>query len=226
MRHVSLLDYIKRLNPKFQLLLSVGLAGVVFLWMPATLHGEIRLLVAWDLGILCFLILVGSTIISATPESTLIHTRLREPNTSAILALVVLTACTSVFAIGFMLTDSKTTTQPTLTIQIWLSLIAIVCSWLLTHTMFALHYARVYYNEANVLNPTEYVGGLEFPTEEPPDYLDFMYFAFTISMTSQTSDISITSRSLRRMVLLHEMVSFFFYSVIVAAAVNTVANIV
>lgn len=93
--------------------------------------------------------------------------------------------------------------------------------------MFAMHYARTYYNEVDLLNPAQYVGGLEFPIDAP-DYLDFMYFAFTItiSMTSQTSDMSITSRPLRRLVLLHEMASFFLYSVIVATTVNTVANLV
>ena len=118
------------------------------------------------------------------------------------------------------------TPQPIRSIQIWLSLLAILCSWLLTHTMFALHYARIYYNEVDMKNLEIYAGGLEFPTDESPDYLDFMYFSFTISMTSQTSDVSITSRQIRRIVLAHEMGSFFFYSVIVATTVNTLANLI
>ncbi len=217
---------IKRFNPETRVLLSIAFAALVYFGLPKSLGGEIHLLAGWDLGVLCFLILVGSIILNSNSEQTLHRARLREPNSLSILALVVITACISVFVIGFMLGDIKTTPQPIRSIQVWLSLLAIISSWLLTHTMFALHYARIYYNEVQGRTLEEYAGGLEFPCDESPDYLDFMYFAFTISMTSQTSDVSITSRELRRLVLGHEMISFFFYSVIVATTVNTVANII
>lgn len=217
---------IKRLNPETRLLLSIGLAVLVFFGLPKSLGIEVHILAGWDLGVLCFLLLVGLTILDSNSEQTLHRARLREPSSLSILALTVITACTSIFVIGFMLRDIKTTPQPIRAIQIWLSLLAVVSSWLLTHTMFALHYARIYYNEVPGKALEEYAGGLEFPSDEQPDYFDFLYFAFTISMTSQTSDVSITSRELRRLVLGHEIVSFFFYSVIVATTVNTVANLI
>jgi len=217
---------LKRLNPEAHLALAIALGILTTLILPRTLKNEIPLLAGWDIGVLSYLGLIGFTILDATPEQTMRHARLREPNSAAVLALVVFTACSSIFIIGFMLSDIKTTPQPILMIQICLSLFAILCSWLLTHTMFALHYARAYYNEVDEINPEAYAGGLEFPSEEPPDYFDFLYFAFTISMTSQTSDVSITSRSLRRLVLGHELVSFFFYSVIIATTVNTVASLI
>lgn len=217
---------IKRLNPETRILLSGSLAGLVYFLLPKSLGTEIHILASWDVGVFCFLLIVGLIISDCNPEQTLYRSRLREPSSLSILVLVVMTACMSVFVIGFMLGDIKTTAQPIRTTQIWLSLAAIICSWLLTHAMFALHYARVYYNEVPGGTSEEYAGGLEFPTSEAPDYLDFMYFAFTISMTSQTSDVSITSRQLRRLVLGHELVSFFFYSVIVATTVNTVANLI
>jgi uncharacterized membrane protein len=92
--------------------------------------------------------------------------------------------------------------------------------------MFALHYAHVYYKACDPRDSAKHMGGLQFPNEERPDYLDFMYFAFTISMASQTSDVVVTARPLRRLVLLHAIVSFFFYSVILATTVNTVASLV
>jgi len=214
------------MKPETRLILSIGLAVLTYLLLPKFLGIEVHILAGWDLGVLCFLALVGFTVLNCNPEQTLYHARMREPSSLSILALVVITACTSIFVIGFMLGDIKTTPQPIRSIQIWLSLLAIISSWLLTHTMFALHYARIYYNEVDTENLEKYVGGLEFPTDESPDYFDFMYFSFTISMTSQTSDVSITSRQIRRIVLGHEMVSFFFYSVIVATTVNTVANLI
>ena len=217
---------VRQLKPEVRLALSAALAGIVFLIVPASLRQEIRLLAGWDFGVISFLVLVGLVVAGATPEQTMHRSRLREPNPFAILMLVVLTSCLSIFIIGFMLEDIKATPQPIRKIQIWLSLIAVICSWLLTHTMFALHYVRTYYNEVDPLNLDRYAGGLEFPTDEPPDYLDFMYFAFTIAFTSQTSDVSITNRPFRRLVLLHEMISFFFYSVIIATTVNTVASLI
>jgi uncharacterized membrane protein len=223
---MTLTRFLRRLNPEVRLALSIGLGVLITLMLSPSLQAEIPLLAGWDIGILSYLGLISLSILSATPEQTLNLARVREPNSATILAVVVIIACSSIFIIGFMLIDIKTTPQPQLLIQIWLSLIAILCSWLLTHTMFALHYARVFYNEADELNLEKYVGGLEFPTDEPPDYFDFLYFAFTISMTSQTSDISITSRTLRRLVLAQEFVSFFFYSIIIATIVNTVASLV
>lgn len=226
MRHLIPYQRLRKLSPEARLILSTALGCIVFLLMPHSLGQEVRWLASWDFGVVSFLVLVGLVVMGATPEQTLRRSRLREPNPFAILILVVLIACLSIFVIGFMLEDIKVTPQPIRTLQIWLSLIAVICSWLLTHTMFALHYSRTYYNEIDDFNLEQYAGGLEFPTDEPPDYLDFMYFAFTIGFTSQTSDVSITTRPLRRLVLLHEMVSFFFYSVIIATTVNTVANLI
>lgn len=226
MKQVALYNWLKKLSPEVRLIISIALGGVIFFAVPAKLGQEVKLLASWDFGIISFLILVGLTIFDATPSQTLRVSRLREPNSFAILVFVVFTSCISIIVIGFMLVDIKLTPKPISTIQIWLSLAAVICSWLLTHTMFALHYARTYYNEVDDSDLNKYAGGLEFPTDEPPDFLDFMYFAFTIGFTSQTSDVSITTRLLRRLVLFHEIVSFFFYSVIIATTVNTVASLI
>jgi len=224
--NIAVLLLCKSLRPKGRLMLAIGIGGFVALCLPAAVDWEIRALGGWDAGILSFLAQIGSMMIGASPEQTISYARLRSVNSASILSLVVLTACISIFVIGVMLTDSKDTPQPFRSIQIWLSLVAIICSWLLTHTMFALHYAHVYYKSCDPLNPDQSMEGLQFPKEASPDYLDFMYFAFTISMASQTSDVAVTSRPLRRLVLLHAIVSFFFYSVILATTVNTVAGLV
>ncbi|BAZ70965.1 hypothetical protein NIES4106_57620 (plasmid) [Fischerella sp. NIES-4106] len=226
MPFTHLLNGLHRLAPEVRLMLSAAFAGAISWLLPASLGGEVRVLVAWIVGVFCFLTLMGVVILRSTSTETLRQARRREPNALGVLVLVIFTTCSSIFIIGLMLTDSKTTPQPLLAIQIWLSLAAVLCSWLLTHLMFGLQYARMYYNEVEDANIEAYAGGLAFPSDEPPDYLDFMYFAFTISMTSQTSDVSITTRGVRRLVLLHELVSFFFYSVIIASIVNTVASLI
>ncbi|HVC18360.1 MAG TPA: DUF1345 domain-containing protein [Rhodanobacter sp.] len=97
--------------------------------------------------------------------------------------------------------------------------LSIVLSWLFLNTMFALHYAHGFYGDFG-----EKHEGLEFPGTQQPDYWDFAYFAIVIGMTFQVSDVQITSRYLRRVVLLHSVISFFFNVFIIAITVNIVAG--
>ena len=90
---------------------------------------------------------------------------------------------------------------------------AIVLSWTLIHTFATLRYAHLYYAKGDG-------SGLEFPkTKDPSDY-DFAYFAFVIGMTFQTSDVNITSTAIRRLALVHALISFGFNVAIIAVAVN------
>jgi len=100
----------------------------------------------------------------------------------------------------------------------------IVCSWFATHTMFALHYAHRFYRDDPRTPEADATGGLNFPGDESPDYWDFLYFAFVIGMTSQVSDVQVTSRPLRRLVFWHGILSFIFYTVILALSINIVAS--
>jgi uncharacterized membrane protein len=69
-------------------------------------------------------------------------------------------------------------------------------------------------------------GGLEFPDEKNPDYLDFVYFSFVVGMTFQVSDVEISSRPIRRLVLLHGLISFAFNTAIVALSINVISSLV
>jgi uncharacterized membrane protein len=96
---------------------------------------------------------------------------------------------------------------------------SIVLTWLFINVMFALHYAHGFYGDYG--KPHQ---GLEFPGRENPDYWDFAYFSIVIGMTFQVSDVQITSRELRRVVLLHSVIAFFFNVFIIAVTVNIVAG--
>jgi uncharacterized membrane protein len=99
-------------------------------------------------------------------------------------------------------------------LPIWLA--AVSGAWLLNHTSWTLHYAHLYYRADNV------VGGLVFPGDEPPDDMDFAYFAFTIGMCAQTSDVVINDRVLRRSALFHAVQSFGFNTTVIALMLNVV----
>jgi uncharacterized membrane protein len=99
--------------------------------------------------------------------------------------------------------------------------VALLLSWLFMNTLFALHYAHQFYGDDARLQRR---GGLEFPGCDDPDYWDFVYFAIVVGMTFQVSDVQVTSRSIRRTVLVHGLVAFVFNMVIIALSVNVVAG--
>ena len=96
---------------------------------------------------------------------------------------------------------------------------SVILSWLFLNSMFAIHYAHGYYGDYG----DEHTG-LEFPKTPKPDYWDFAYFSIVIGMTFQVSDVQITSNYLRRVVLLHSVIAFFFNVFIIAITVNIVAG--
>ena len=93
-------------------------------------------------------------------------------------------------------------------------------SWAFIHSIFALHYAHEYYGEGR----DRQIGGMSFPDDNEPDYWDFAYFAFTIGMCAQVSDVTVSSKSIRRTVLTHSIVSFLFNAALLALTVNIAAS--
>jgi uncharacterized membrane protein len=96
------------------------------------------------------------------------------------------------------------------------AVITVVLSWFFIQVIFAFHYAHDYYGEAK----GEPKGGLKFPADERPEYWDFVYFSFVIGMTFQVSDVQVTSKAVRRVVVGHGVVSFFYNLAVLALMVN------
>ena len=97
----------------------------------------------------------------------------------------------------------------------------VVLSWTFTHVIFTLHYANLYYRPAD----EGAMGGLRFPGDRPPDYRDFLYYAFVIGCAAQTADVSTESRAMRRVSLAHGIVSFSFNTAILALTINVGASL-
>ena len=105
--------------------------------------------------------------------------------------------------------------------------VAVSCmlfSWLMVHTIFAFHYAHLYYRD-DTDDSSKHAEGLEFPGEKKPDYIDFVYFSFVVGMTFQVSDTAVTSRSIRRLVILHGLLSFGLNTFVVALTINLIAGL-
>jgi uncharacterized membrane protein len=96
----------------------------------------------------------------------------------------------------------------------------LVLTWLFANTVYALHYAHLYYSEAGGGDSR----GLDFPGDDDPDYLDFIYFSFTLGMTFQTSDAQISARPIRRIATLHSFAAFIFNIGVIAFTINALGG--
>ena len=103
-------------------------------------------------------------------------------------------------------------------------ILGLILSWVMVHTIYIFHYAHKYYDSKSK-NNTEIVEGLKFPGDDEPDYLDFAYYSFGIGCTFQVSDISITSKKIRRITLFHGLLSFVLNTFVVALTINLIAGL-
>jgi uncharacterized membrane protein len=131
--------------------------------------------------------------------------------------LVIIASIASLAAVVILLIEGQDAKGAAKAVIPILAIISIVLSWFLVHTLFMLRYARLYYVDDN--------GGISFNQDEPPQYTDFAYLAFTLGATFQVSDTDVSKHNIRVTILRHAMLSYLFGSVILAATVNLVAGL-
>lgn len=207
-----------------KLALSLLLAALAFIaTMFLHLGTTVRIMVAWDIFTLSLIGLSWLLFITTTAKEQHEVVRKQDDGLKVIFAIVLTSVCVSL--LGTLLLIVKTTeSSADKDIRTIVTLSAVALSWVLLHTIFTIRYAHLYHDH-NKLNTGTEVGGIDFPDSEQPDYLDFAYFSFVIGMTFQVSDVSVSSRMVRRYVLMHSLISFVFNTIIVALTINTIANI-
>ena len=219
--------WIRSLDSHVRFSIAVGVGALAGLLLPHTLLLQTRLVLGYDIGAICLLALAWLVITYATPHS--IHTTAQRQDLSrtVIFGLVLFCALGSMGANLFTLASTKGDDVPHAAKlgHAAVSVVAVLCSWFLTHTTFALHYARRYYQAVDRRTHPESPGGLKFPNEGQPDYWDFAYYSFVIGMCFQVSDVSAVSRQMRRLTLAHSILSFFFNTAVLALAVNVATSV-
>ena len=197
---------------------AVGFASDDLLRLP------LRIAAGWVVAVAIYLALTALILGSAGPDECRQNARHEDPSRSIILGLLVTAAGVSLLALGYSFGKVSGETNAGLTLRLLFGALTILASWTLTHTIFGLHYTHHFYGDDETREGLQDRGGMQFPGVDEPDYGDFLYFSFVIGMTCQVSDVAVTSRSARRMVLAHGVLSFFFNTFILALAVNFVAG--
>jgi uncharacterized membrane protein len=195
--------------------ISIAIGIVAFFLLPGSLRLVTRLLIAWDIFIAVYLLLVYNMMYRCGLAHIKRNAVLQDDGRFLILLVTAMGAFASIAAIVFELGATHHSTP-----ALALATATIALSWAAVHTAFALHYAHDYYRGAKP-------GGLQFPSgdeHDHADYWDFVYFSFVIGMTAQVSDVGITNKTIRRTATAHGIVSFIYNTALVALMVNIAAS--
>ncbi|MHB8916097.1 MAG: DUF1345 domain-containing protein [Thiobacillus sp.] len=217
------MQLIRSLNVHHRLTMAGLLAALTYGLLPH-LSFAMRALCAWDVGAGTYLLLAWLTISGANSDITRTSTQTLRQSGSAVMSGVLLAALISAASLVFLFKSAQAESAGWLLVHVSLTFLALGFSWFLIHTRFAFHYAHRYYNVPD--SEIEAGSGLQFPGNREPDYLDFAYFSLVIGMTSQVSDVIVTSRQMRRLVLMHGVLSFGFNVIVVALSVNIFASLI
>lgn len=212
-----------RMHPLVRFFLSLALAVIVYTFLPS-INLLLRLQMAWCVFSIVFLVL--SWIVIFTRSIPQIKKKAAEDDGSTFFVsfMVVISSFAGLITVLFLMISDQSDIKNS-TWFLPLCVLGIILSWTLIHTIYVFHYAHEYY-DADDGNGNRIFGGLEFPSEKNPDYLDFVYFSFVMGCTFQVSDVSITSKRIRRIATIHGILSFVLNTFVVALTINFIAGLV
>jgi uncharacterized membrane protein len=209
-------------STRFRLALGLGAALLGYFLTAGGLHPMTRLIVGWDAFALANLAVFWTSIVIDDVHHIRSVAVAEDPGRIISFVLVLIGAIASMLAVVVLLSVMHASPGHAVGMQVGAAVAAVATAWLLVHTVFTLRYAHLYYDPD--IDGGE--GGLEFPgPEKEPDYLDFAYFSFVVGMTAQTADISISGRTLRRLVLLHGILAYSFNTAIIALSISSLASL-
>ena len=220
---LSSLPWLERIRGRLSAALLAAIVGVL---VTFSLPVEMRVVIVLDLAALTYLGLFFALAVTANPQQSAELGRRGEPSGKRVLISTVILSCVSV-ALVITLVDSQQDAGKLLKVAHSLaSVLALFLTWLLAHLFFAVEYMKIYYDDSPIPVHKTRDPGLDYPNRPKPDMVDFMYFAFTIAMCYQTSDVSIVSVTTRRLVLWHAIFSFLFIVIIFSMVINVMGNFI
>jgi len=216
-------NFFLKLKPIHRLL--IGLVVVLLTWILVRgiiFDRLVMLMVLWDAFCVAVLVNTWLVICNCSPARIRCIASREDGSRLFVFIIVLVSSLASMVTVLFLVLSKNT--SPDRGAYIAVAIAGMLLSWTMVHTIFCFHYAHLYYaNDSE--EPAMHAEGLEFPEEKAPDYLDFAYFSFVIGMTFQVSDVVITSRQIRRQVLIHGLLAFALNTFVVALTVNLIAGL-
>jgi len=160
-----------------------------------------------------YLLWTWLTIWPMDPQRTSAHALREDPGAKRADVVVLTAALASLIAVGLLLTAGGGSKF----LQAGISVVSVALAWGVVHTNYTVRYARLYYTGED--------GGIDFNEDQPPQYSDFAYVAFTVGMTFQVSDTNIKAKEIRATALRQGLIGYLFGAVIVASVINLVGGL-
>ena len=204
---------------KSRLWLALGVALILLLVLPHSWPAELRGLAAWNGAVVFFLSLSWRVILLSDAARTRRLCQHEDENRPMLSAILVSASVASMGGVLLALAHASEAKNALATHLTLAAIATVVLSWALIHTLYAFHYARLYYEGKSAGT------GVDFHGDEPPDYLDFCYLSFAVGTTFGATDSEIGGRKIRRTILKHGVLSFTFATVIVALALSVISSL-
>ncbi len=205
-------------------LLLAGLVAAVATLAASGLDAPHALLIGWNAGALLYLAWVWRLILTEGEAELRLHAADDDERPWVILVLAIAAVAISLVAIGVALADIQAHPERgTQIVGLVLGGFTLVLSWVLFNTVFAIHYAHLYFEDRDG-DGREY-GGLAFPGERPSSYMDFVYFSLSVGAAFQVSDVAVTTSRFRQVVTIHAMLGFLFNACVLALAINLTSGL-
>lgn len=216
-------NFFLHLRPMHRLIISLAAAFITGIFIrKADFSILVKLMLLWDVFCISILFFAWMVFFTSSPAQMRKIAGREDGSRFFVFVIVVLASMASMFAVMLLVLSKETFSTAAFNLPV--AIAGMLLSWLLVHTTFCFHYAHMYYGNDRE-DPKTHAGGLEFPEEKAPDYIDFAYFSFVIGMTFQVSDVEISSRAIRRQALVHGLLSFGLNTFVVALTVNLVAGL-
>jgi uncharacterized membrane protein len=207
-----------------RLFLSVAVGAIALWFTPSRIEWTIRAAAGWDAASLTLLALAWNVIRRADARETKRRAGMDDPGRDAVFVIALVAGLISLFAATVVLREVRDLLGVVRVMWTALTLAAVALSWAVTHTAYTLRYAHLHYS-TGTHHHEDSEGGLQFSGTKQPSDIDFAYFAFTIGMCFQVSDVVVTATGMRREVLIHAVISFVYNTVILAVALNVAISL-
>ena len=219
---------LRNLVARRRLLWSIGVGLAILIGQPSQWHLETRMLIAWNAGTWLYIAWAAIVILRVDENHMRRQAAMSDESRFVVLTLAILAGLASLIAIIAQLAAVKDMHGLLKGLHLGLAVATIVSGWTFIHLTFAQHYAHEYFVERDSEKslPPELRGGLAIPGCQKPDFFDFLYFSFVIGVACATADINITSKPMRRVALLHCVLSFFYNTTILALTINIAAGLI
>ncbi|MEE4666818.1 DUF1345 domain-containing protein [Pseudomonas alliivorans] len=213
--------HIVHTHPRLTIAAFVGLfCGTASAWaLPDTTLTQ-NLLIGWDLGVWLYLILMFIRTLHSNASDVQRIAMMEDENAGTILMTVSIAALASLAAIIVEIAGTKDLSPHAQLLHHAFTGVTVIGSWLMIGVVFSLHYARLFYTSTGKEPALLFAGG-----EKHPDYWDFLYFSFTLSVAVQTSDVGVATRQMRRIVLAQSLICFVFNTAILGFSINIAASL-